>query len=274
MALHGDLKDYSITQLLNLVNLSRKSGTLVVDGSAGVSRLAFDRGKLTYATVGNDVAALSKVLFQNRKISPGVFEFLRKFGPEPNDKEVGLYLVSGGFSTRDEITTLMEQHYSEQIRKLFAWSEGSFRFIQEEQTPEDRIPVRTNLENLIVEGARHSTRGKTIEKELPQLDITLKFPEKPRSDIKNINLNKNEWRVVSLVNPGNTVRKIAAAAGMDELETRKIVYSLLQARVVEVAHTAPQPKPGIQTRKLTKPEIEEQKGLVTRIIGRFRPNKA
>jgi hypothetical protein len=168
----------------------------------------------------------------------------------------------------------MKQHYSEQVRGLFSWSVGSFRFIQEEETPEDKIPVRTNLEDLIVEGARHSTRAKTLVEELPELDITLKFPEKPRSDIKKINLNKNEWRVISFINPENTVRKIAAAAGMDELETRKIVYSLLQARVVEVAHAAPQQKPGIQTRKLTQPEIEEQKSLVTRIIGRFRPNKA
>jgi hypothetical protein len=32
MALRGNLRDFTITQLLNLINLAQKSGTLVVDG--------------------------------------------------------------------------------------------------------------------------------------------------------------------------------------------------------------------------------------------------
>lgn len=274
MALHGNLTDFSITQLLNLVNLSRKSGTLVVDGSAGNAWLAFEKGKLTFVRVGKEQAALANILFQNRKISPGVFEFLGKFGPEPNDKEVGLYLISAGLATRDEITALVKQHYAQKIRELFSWSDGIFQFLQDAHTPEEKIPAPIHLEDLIVEGARHSTRGKALVEELPDLDASLKFPEKPRSDIKNINLNKDEWRVVSFIKPGTTIRQIAASAGLEELEIRRIVFSLLQASIVEIARAAPQPKPGIQTRKLTQPEIEEQKSLVTRIIGRFRPNKA
>ena len=32
MALRGNLRDFTITQLLNLINLAQKTGTLVVDG--------------------------------------------------------------------------------------------------------------------------------------------------------------------------------------------------------------------------------------------------
>ena len=32
MALKGNLRDFTITQLLNLINLARKTGTLVVEG--------------------------------------------------------------------------------------------------------------------------------------------------------------------------------------------------------------------------------------------------
>jgi hypothetical protein len=274
MALHGNLTDFSITQLLNLVNLSRKSGTLVVDGSAGSAWLAFEKGKLTFVKVGKENTPLGNILFQNRKISQGVFEFLKKFGSEPNDKEVGLYLISAGMATRDEINTLIQQHYAQQIRKLYSWKDGIFQFLQDAHTPEDKIPARIHLEDLIVEGARQSSRGKALVDDLPDPDAVLKFPEKPRHDIKNINLNKEEWRVISFVKPGNTIRQIGIAAGLEELETRRIVFGLLQASIVEIERNAPQPKPGVQTRKLTQPEIEEQKSLVTRIIGRFRPNKA
>jgi len=273
MALHGNLKDFSVSQLLNLVNLSRKSGTLVVTGSSGTACLAFEKGKLAFAQVGQNGGSLSKILLQKRKIGAGLFEHLRGFGPETNDKEIGLYLVSGGFVTRAEITALMKQHYRRQIQELFRWEDGTFQFSQNENTPDEIIPVRINLEDLILEDARQSTQDTALLEELPDLDIILKFPEKPRADIKRINLSREEWRVISFVNPANTVRKIAAAAGMSESEIRKVVFSLLQASVVEVVRCAPQPKPGIQTRKLTQPEIEEQKSLVTRIIGRLRPDK-
>ncbi|MHC1785438.1 MAG: DUF4388 domain-containing protein [Anaerolineaceae bacterium] len=274
MALHGNLKDYPITQLLNLVNLSHKTGTLVVQGSAGTAWLAFEKGKLAFARVGKDDGNLSKILLQNKKINANIFEYLRKFGDEANDKEVGLYLINGGYVTRDEITALLHRHYFQSVRNLFSWKEGSFWFNQEETTPEDKIAVHANLEDLIVEGSRQTTQGKALMEEVPDLDVYLKFPDRPRADIKSINLNKDEWQVISFINPRNSIRQIAVAAGLNDLEIRKIVYSLMQASLVEVVRTAPQPKPGIQTRKLTKPEIEEQKSLVTRIIGRFRSDKA
>jgi len=34
MALKGNLRDFSATQLLNLINLARKTGTLTIEGSS------------------------------------------------------------------------------------------------------------------------------------------------------------------------------------------------------------------------------------------------
>ena len=50
MALKGNLRDFSTTQLLNLINLARKTGTLTLDATGTQSRLCFKEGKLIYAT--------------------------------------------------------------------------------------------------------------------------------------------------------------------------------------------------------------------------------
>ena len=49
MALKGNLKDFSITQLLNLVNLAKKTGTLIIKGSKNSARVTFREGKLVFA---------------------------------------------------------------------------------------------------------------------------------------------------------------------------------------------------------------------------------
>lgn len=273
MALHGNLKDYPITQLLNLVNLSHRTGTLVVKGGKETAWLAFENGKLAFAQVGKDDGILSRILYQNHRINDSIYHYLEKFGNEANDKEVGLYLISGGYLKRDEITALLQKHYFHKVSQLFSWQEGSFWFNQDEETPEDKISIHANLEDLIVEGSRKASQGQAVMEEVPDLDVYLKFPDRPRAEIKNISLNKEEWRVISFINPKNTIRQIAQAAGLDDSNIRRIVFGLLQASLVEVVPAGPQSKPGIQTRKLTTPEIEEQKSLVTRIIGRFRPDK-
>jgi len=52
MALRGNLRDFTITQLLNLINLAVKTGTLVVEGPSETARIAFRDGKLAYAELG------------------------------------------------------------------------------------------------------------------------------------------------------------------------------------------------------------------------------
>ena len=54
MALRGNLRDFTVTQLLNLINLARKTGTLVVDGPSEQAQVSFREGKLAYARIGRE----------------------------------------------------------------------------------------------------------------------------------------------------------------------------------------------------------------------------
>ena len=49
MALKGNLRDFSITQLLNLINLAHKTGTLAIEGPKDTAWVSFRKGKLAYS---------------------------------------------------------------------------------------------------------------------------------------------------------------------------------------------------------------------------------
>ena len=68
--------------------------------------------------------------------------------------------------------------------------------------------------------------------------MALKFTERPGTNLRNINLSVEEWRVVSYVNPKNTMSQIARAVKMNDLEIRRVVYGLLQAGLVEIVRPA------------------------------------
>ena len=112
-----------------------------------------------------------------------------------------------------------------------------------------------------------------LKDEIPDLEMALKFAERPGANIRNFSLSMNEWRVVSYINPKNTIRKIARAVRMSDVEIRRIVYGLLQAGLVEVIRPdgVPYPPMPVPMRPLvSQPNTEEQKSLINRIINRIR----
>ena len=134
--------------------------------------------------------------------------------------------------------------------------------------PEYSVPVGIELENLIIEGSRHTREKEFLEEEIPSLDVALKFTERPGMDIQKVNLSVDEWKVVSYVNPQNSIKQIAKATKMKDLEIRRIVYSLVQAGLVEFVRQAG----GVPAQMPTfpKPERDEQRSLVNRLIDRIR----
>ncbi len=269
MALKGNLKDFTITQLLNLVNLARKTGTLVIEGSGDIARLIFRDGKLAYAQYGQEENALASILQRSNKINATQYRILKERAANMTDKELGLLLVNAGYLTQADIIESLQVYCADVVRRLFTWVDGFFHFDGEGELPEDRILVRIDLENLIVEGSRQLRELEQLQEEIPSLDMALKFTDRPGTNIRNVNLSVQEWRVVSHVNPKNTMRQIARFAKMNDLEIRRVVYSLLQAGLVEVVRPDGAP-PAPQARMFPTTDRGEQKSLVNRLISRIR----
>jgi hypothetical protein len=127
-----------------------------------------------------------------------------------------------------------------------------------------------DLENLIIEGSRQMREWEQLQDEIPSLDMALKFTDRPGTNLRNINLSVEEWRVVSYVNPRNTIRQIASATKMNDLEIRRIVYGLLQAGLVETSRLGGATTMAPKVRVFPSEDKEEQRSLINRLITRIR----
>lgn len=267
MALKGNLRDFTITQLLHLVNLAKKTGTLVIEGPGEVARISFREGKLAYAMIGQEDSSLASILQHSNKISAAQYRILQERASRMTDKELGLLLINAGYVNQDDILASLQQYFSGVVRRLFTWVEGLFRFEPDMMPPADRICVRMDLENLIIEGARQLREWEQLQEEIPSLDMALKFTERPGTNLRNVNLSVEEWRVVSYVNPKNSMRQIARTTKMNDLEIRRVVYGLLQAGLVEIMRPGGAPASG---RMFPTNNRDDQKSLVNRLINRIR----
>lgn len=235
MALKGNLKDFSTTQLLNLVNLARKTGTLFIEGSNGnKADVAFKEGKLIYAELGEQDGKLAMMLARSGKLTKDQAKQIGERARNTTDKQLGLLLINAGYVTQADIIHSIKSHLRAIILKLFNWTDGAFHFEADKMPSLDRITVSVELENLIMEGTRRVKELDRLEEEVPNLDMALKFPSQPRTKLDKVNLSVDEWKVISFVKPENTIRMIAKAHNMSDHEVRKIIYSLLQAGLVEL----------------------------------------
>ncbi|MEJ2511451.1 MAG: DUF4388 domain-containing protein [Anaerolineales bacterium] len=225
MALKGNLRDFTITQLLNLVNLAQKTGTLVVQGANQTAKVTFREGKLAYAEISNEENSLGAILHKARIITAAQYNTIRHRASNMSDKELGLLLINSGYVSQQDIIGSMQNHFLDILQRLFSWVEGLFLFNAGEPPPQDRIPIRMDLENIIIEGSRRLREWEQLQDELPNLDLALKFTDRPGVNLQKLNMSVEEWRVVSYINPKNSIKQIGKAAKMSDLEIRRVVYS-------------------------------------------------
>jgi hypothetical protein len=275
MALKGNLRDFSTTQLLNLISLARKTGTLTIEGD-DVAQMSFREGKLIYATMGNH-NNLASILQKSGKLSAEQGKFIQTRAQGTGDKQLGHLLIQAGYVTQSDIIQSVRQHVLEIVYKLFTWAEGLFRFDANRIPSSDHITVPIDLESVIMEGSRRLKEWERLQEELPNLDISLRFTDRPDARLRNINLTVEEWRVVSFINPRNSIRQIAEANNLSEFQIRRIVYGMLQAGLVQEvrpqkpAQAVPDQRGGRgQPQQMIEQSPRVKRSVVTRLIDRIK----
>jgi hypothetical protein len=295
MPLKGNLADFSTTQILNLISLANKTGTLriyepvvtkemIKDGQgkdrpkvlAGKERanIAFKEGRLILAGLGDQSGHLAEVLHKAGKLNAEQARVIRERGSKYSDKALALMLINANYVTQADIVRSVQQHTLDIVYDVMTWNQEPFVFEENVVPPPERITVPIDLKNVIIEGTRRAKEVKPLEDELPNLDMALKFPDAPGDKFRGIHLGVDEWRVVSFINPKNSIRQIQKACNMTETEIRKVVYGLLQAGLVELVKPpgmqAPQaPKTAAAARRMSKaPAVE--KSVVQRLIAKIK----
>jgi DNA-binding MarR family transcriptional regulator len=273
MALKGNLRDFSTTQLLNLVNLARKTGRLTVSYQAEKADLHFREGRLIHACTNADEGHLTAMLLKTGKLSKEQATAVNSQSGSTSDRVMGKYLMDARLVSRDDIVQGVKDYMLDIVYNLFTWTEGEFFFEQDMLPASDRITVPLNLDNVILEGSRRIQEFDKLQDELPDLSrIALKITDKPLRDVK---LTQDDWRVISHIHPRNTVKQIAQNNNMDEFQIRKIVYGMLQAGLVETIRPegfeAKERMPVTRAgRRAATQSPAEKRSVVTKLIDRIK----
>jgi hypothetical protein len=101
---------------------------------------------------------------------------------------------------------------------------------------------------------------------IPNLEMALKFTGR---SLTNMNFSIEEWYVLKFVDPQNTMRQIAQTNKMSDFEIREIVYSLLEAGLVEITSVK---KPQLIEASETELVLSKEQAILE-LVAKGTPNK-
>jgi hypothetical protein len=202
MAIEGPLRELGIHDVFQLLDLSRKTGTLRVR-----SQMRQDEG-VVYFNGG-------RVVHANIRSKPGVL---------PSDE-----------LSQRELERQVRAQIEATIFELLSWQEGFFSF---EETSTDDFPpgplVAVATESLLMEGARRIDEWSRIAQTIPDTDVIPGFAPIADGHETRLDLLPREWEVLTRIDGAMDIRTIAAGLGREEFEIAKIVYGLVTTGVLEI----------------------------------------
>jgi hypothetical protein len=180
MALEGDLSEFHLTDIIQLIDLSKKTGAVFMQGRRGHEQmegwLYFRDGKIIGARLGNLPA--------------------------------------------------LEATYT-----FFTFTSGPFRFHDDVRIEAPMITQSNEM--IIMEGIMRQDAWEKLQSQLPSLSMVPRLVTNPSSTGTEINIEAEEWRVLTMVNGKNTVAQISQRSGLGELRTCEIIARLLNNGLIE-----------------------------------------
>lgn len=237
MSLKGNLKEFSLADIFQLLDLSKKTGTLYVDDSEKENRVFFREGKIFLVTsegqeeLGNQLVKSGK-LTEGRLIS--VFETQQS---SEGRKKLAEILIEKDFIQPDVLKAFMEERIQDAIFDLFTLNQGEFCFEMDNvsETQEEDIGLFLNVKKVIAEAKQRLEEWEIIKEKIPSFQSILGMSPGPLDKKREIVLKPEEWQVLRFVDGKRPLKEIAESAGLSKFHTGKLLYNLLLAELLEVA---------------------------------------
>jgi hypothetical protein len=238
MALRGNLKDFSLPDVFQLITFSKKTGVLRIRRSdRAEGSVWFRDGEVFFAQSNWHGELLGQRLVAAQRITQQALTraLQIKESEGPNGRRLGGILVDEGYITDAVLETFVQEQIQDTIFDLMRWDEGEFDFELLPEVVDEDIGLSLSIENIVMEGARRLEEWNRIKKKIPSMDIVFKMATAPGEGTFEISLKPIEWNLLLLVDSTRSVGELAVATGRTDFEVARIVYGLFSAGLLEFA---------------------------------------
>jgi hypothetical protein len=139
MSISGNLSDIAVVDLLQFVQMSQRSGTLVIDSPHGKAHISFQRGRIASAWSPKSPSVVRHLIDRGVLTDQAVQQVeadRRTMTPLPS---LGRALLEAGLITLPDLRTAVATKIEQTIFELIGWRSGIFELIADEIHVDDEL---------------------------------------------------------------------------------------------------------------------------------------
>ncbi len=229
MSITGNLNTMELGELLQWLGHTGKTGTLVLSNGAVEKRVVFRNGEVIVTASSDPKEYLGHFL-----VSHGLIDELTLAKAmdmqEKNSMLLGKILVTIGALTESQLEHMLRLKLEESVYEIFTWQEGEFRFVDGELAADRLIPLRFNVNALVLEGSRRADEWHSIRARIPSKDCVVVSTRPLTSSGADALTSK----ILSLVNDDRTLEEIALHAHASEFQVCRTLLGQIEDGAVKV----------------------------------------
>lgn len=234
MPIEGPLRELGIHDVLQMLDLARKTGILTVRSL----RMKDDAvvhvldGEVVFASRRRSMRLLGQQLLREGKLTEAELERALELQRQDPRQRLGAILVEMGCVNASELDRQLRLQIEETVFDLLSWDEGYFRFDEAEETPES--PVRVRVDSLLMEAARRLDEWTRLGARIPNVEAIPVLAPAANGTQGMIDLRPEEWEVLIEIDGERDLRQIASDLGRSAFDVAKTVHGLAGMHVVSL----------------------------------------
>lgn len=233
--LSGDLGSISIAEILQLLDMQRKTGALHLSQRKARVTLYIREGLLDFASYAGlpEEFLLGRYLVETGALSrAGLERHLEE--ARKSGKVLGDYLVGREVMTEGQLKSALTSQTSELLYEVVRWQRGRFRFLQ---STDNLLATRAELGlrtgGLVMEGFRRVDEWRLIEDSFEFGDVLFRDDLAIEKLEGQAELTGFEREVLGRIDGNTTVGELIDTLDGSSFEICKVLYRLLNSRLVK-----------------------------------------
>ncbi len=234
MGVSGNLKTMLPGDLLQWLSLGQKTGTLLVSNKDVEKKIFFKSGRVISSASNDPREYLGQFLMSHGYLNE---EELRKAMEVQQQSGIllGKILVVIGLISEDDLMRLMRMKAEEEIYDVFLWSEGDFRFLDDELPQMEMVPLRIDVTGIIMEGTRRVDEWPRLREVIPDDTVV---PAIVKALPGDLDLNDAEQRVVEAIDGRRTIADIVLESRSSSFLVCSTIHQLIHSGSIEIVRAA------------------------------------
>ena len=234
--LAGDLGAIPLAEVLQLLQLQRQTGVISIFNNAIEVQVAMREGLVDLATSRGaaDEFRLGRYVIEGGKLDKAQLDaLLQRERESGKPRLLGDALVAEGVLTREDIGKCLERQTSELIYDVLRWTRGRFVF-DHKATKLEAASAQLGLPvaSIVMEGFRRVDEWRLMEGALGDFEQVFYRDPGAIEAMGTARFSREERIVLMAIDGERTIRDLIGALQMGSFDVCKILYQLVQSRLV------------------------------------------